>query len=77
MFFDPRVQPKSGQTEDQLKRVWNSENVKIALEAYESGYPLVATPFLSGQPLLRRPNILYEWNEQELQEAIKCRNDIL
>lgn len=77
MFFDPRVKPKSGQTEDELRRVWNAENVKIALEAYEAGIPLIDKPFLSGQPWLRKPNLLYEWSEWELQEAIKCKNDIL
>lgn len=74
--FNPVRQPKKADAEVQ-RLVWDAENVKIALDAYEQGIPLIATPFLSGQPMLRRPALLYEWADAELVEATKCADDIL
>ena len=77
MAFNPVALPKKGMSEEDMRRVWNAENVAIAYKAYEEGKPLIATPFLTGMPHLRRPGLLYEWSEEELLEAAKCREDIL
>lgn len=76
-MFNPIAQPKKGQEGLDTRRVWCAENVQIAYDAYEQGLPLVATPFITGSPHLRRPGLLYEWSEHELLEAAKCRKDIL
>lgn len=77
MSFDPRLKPKKGQNADDMKRVWDAENVKIAYEAYEQGLPLVASPFITGAPHLRKPGLLYEWSDWELVEAMKCKADVV
>jgi hypothetical protein len=76
-MFNPIAQPKKGQEGLDTRRVWCDENVKIAYDAYEQGLPLISTPFITGSPQLRRPGLLYEWNDFELLEAAKCKKDIL
>lgn len=76
-MFDPRIKPKDGQNLDDMKIIWQEENVKIAYESYEQGLPLSIKPWITGLPLVRRAGLNYAWNDWELSEAMKCSQSII
>jgi hypothetical protein len=74
-MFNPIAQPK-GKDSEVIRRVWCAENVQMALDAYQQGIPLVDKPFITGEPMQRKANLIYEWSEWELNEAAHCKADI-
>lgn len=75
-MFDPRVILRNDVDPNAIRRIWCAENVGIAYDAYEQGMPLVDKPFVTGMPHVRKPGLRYDWSDNELLEAIKCKNDI-
>ena len=56
--------------------IWNSKRVAEALDAIDNGLPLKYSPFYMKNVNLRKPNLVYEYTQWELDEITKCANDI-
>lgn len=59
------------------KTVWNAETVQNALNAIENGYNLPVNPFFEKDISYKKADILYEYNEYELEEIKKCAMDVI
>ena len=59
---------------------WSTESINNYIKVIESGtyndaiYDI--SPFYNNNIALRKPNLLYKYTDEEIQEIIKCKNDI-
>lgn len=60
----------------EMTEVWNAKRVAEALDAIDNGIPLKSTPFYMKNVNLRKPNLVYDYSQWELDEITKCANDI-
>lgn len=78
-MFDPRVQFDSEEAKQGARVVWNTINVGWANQAIADGLPLKhgCSPFVRGNILLRKPDLNFDYTQEELDEFIRCKYDIL
>lgn len=57
--------------------VWSSKSFDLAVDALVKGKRLIANPFVDGNVKLRKPDIVYERTDEEIEEWKRCRNDII
>lgn len=74
--FDPRVQFKTEEDQQSAQIVWTSKSVELAEQALKEGVPLRASPFVRGNPSLRKPKLPFQFTAEELEEFLKCEDDI-
>lgn len=56
--------------------VWSTKAVKQYEEDLDNGIERKDNPFYYGNCTLRRANLLYEYTQEEINELIKCKNDV-
>lgn len=75
--FDPRVKFKSKEKEEEGTVIWSTKSINLALDAINDGQSLRISPFLKSDSNLRKPNLLFQYTEEEITEILRCRNDII
>ncbi|MBR4590262.1 MAG: terminase family protein [Bacteroidaceae bacterium] len=60
----------------EMNDIWNTKRVNEALDAIDNGIPLKSSPFFMKNVNLRKPNLVYDYTQYELDEITKCANDI-
>lgn len=64
--------------ESQIGKVWTSAKVVECVELLQKGrLHLLGNPFYEKTIGLRNGNITFEYSEEEINELIKCKNDII
>lgn len=74
--FNPvKIDESTGEEKEGI--VWNRETLDLAIDAMKMGKPLVSYPFEGKRDTkYKKPNITYEWNDQEKIDFIECAIDI-
>ena len=72
--YDPRIPIDEESGKKPI--VWCSKSVELARDAVYKGQQLFRTPFFEGDPFRRRGNIVYRYSDRELDEIVKCSEDI-
>lgn len=73
--FNPVKQDESGK---QAKRViWSTESLDMAIQGLTQGRRLLANPFYENDIRLLKGDLNYQRTETEIEEWIKCKNDII
>lgn len=75
--FDPRIKFASKKEEMEAAIVWSTKSVELALQAIDEGQGLRVSPFIGKNPNLRKPNLLFQYTEEEITEILRCRKDII
>lgn len=75
--FDPRVKFASKEKEAEATIVWSSKSIELALKALDEGQGLRVSPFLKSDPNLRKANLVFQYTEEEIEELIHCKKDII
>lgn len=74
--FDPRS--SDAQEENTGAAViWSTKSIELAYKALKDGYSLRKSPFFRGNISLRKANLNFQYTQEELEEIIKCKNDII
>lgn len=73
--FNPIKQDESGK---KAKRViWSTSAIELAIQGLSQGRELIANPFYERDIRLLKGDLNYQRTEQEIEEWIKCKNDII
>lgn len=73
--FNPIKEEQSGA---QAKRVvWSSASLDLALAGLEQGRKLIANPFYENNTKLLKGDLVFQRTDEEIQEWIKCKKDII
>lgn len=73
--FNPIKEEKDGV---KAKRViWSTNALNTALKALEQGKKLVANPFYENNTRLLKGDLVFQRTQDEIDEWIRCKNDIL
>lgn len=75
--FDPRVKFASKEKEAEATIVWSTKSIELALKALDEGQGLRVSPFLKSDPNLRKANLVFQYTEEEIEELIHCKKDII
>ena len=75
MNFLEKILGEKTQEEDKI--VWSTELVNKAKRAIEEGIDLTLTPFYEKNINYKKPNILYDYTEEEISEIKKCKLDVV
>lgn len=75
--FDPRVSYKTESDKAAARQVWSTKSIEMARQAVAEGLDLKADPFFPGNPLLKKPNLLFRRTKEEKAEFIRCKFDLL
>lgn len=73
--FDPVKQDEDGKRARRV--VWSSESLNLALSGIEQGRKLIANPFYDGNTKLLKGDLVFERTEEEVNEWLRCRDDII
>lgn len=57
--------------------IWSSQSLNMALRGLEQGRKLVANPFYENNTKLLKGDLVFERTEEEVNEWLKCKNDII
>lgn len=75
-IFDPRstdaIEENSGEA-----IIWTTKSIELAYKAIKDGFSLRKSPFYRGNINLRKANLNFQYTEEELQEIIRCKQDIV
>ena len=74
--FDPRS-TDAVEENDSAAIVWTTKSIELAYKALRDGYSLRKSPFYRGNIDLRKGGLNFQYTEEELQEVIKCKTDII
>lgn len=74
--FDPRSSD-AVEENDGAAVIWTTKSIELAYKAIKDGYSLRKSPFYRGNINLRKPNLNFQYTEEELQEIIRCKQDII
>lgn len=74
--FDPRS-TDAVEENDSAAIVWTTKSIELAYKALRDGYSLRKSPFYRGNIDLRKGGLNFQYTEEELQEIIKCKTDIV
>ncbi len=73
--FNPVKEDESGK---KAKRViWSTSAIELAIQGLSQGRELIANPFYERDIRLLKGDLNYQRTEEEIQEWIKCKNDII
>ena len=73
--FNPVKEDKDGV---QAKRmIWSSLALDLAIGGIKAGKKLIANPFYENNTKLLKGDLVFERTEEEIQEWLKCKNDIV
>lgn len=61
---------------EKLITTWSTQRVKEYEDDKANGVLQKESPYLKGNPFLRRPNLNYEYTPEEIAELVRCKNDI-
>ena len=73
-----KTQKTQNNNSSSKNRVWNSERVEECIRLIEDGRDVVGgTPFHEGDPTWKAADIVYEYNDFEMEEIAKCAADVV
>lgn len=75
VFYDPRK--TKDDDKERVAIIWTSESVDFALDMYKNGQKPGYSPFFEGNIDLRRGDIVFQYTDEEIQEIIKCKRNII
>jgi len=66
------------QTQQQAQQtsVWSTKAIQQFTDDLNNGIERKDNPYYFGNTYLRKPNLLYEYTQQEIDELVKCKNDV-
>ena len=73
--FNPVKEDKDGVKAKRM--VWSSNAINLAFEGLKQGRKLVANPFYENNTKLLKGDLVFERTDAEIQEWLKCKNDII
>ena len=73
--FNPVKEDKDGILAK--RAVWSTKSLDLAIDGIKQGRKLTANPFYDNNTNLLKGDLVYNRTEEEIQEWIKCKNDIL
>lgn len=56
--------------------VWSTKAVNDYLNDIDSGVERKDSPFFYGNTQLRKPNLLFEYTQDEIEIMLRCKNDV-
>ena len=59
------------------RAIWSSKALELALIGLEQGKKLIANPFYENNTKLLKGDLVFQRNQEEIDEWIRCKNDIL
>ena len=59
------------------RAIWSSRSLELALDGIKQGRKLVANPFYENNTKLLKGDLVFERTEEEIQEWLRCKNDII
>jgi hypothetical protein len=72
--FNPIKEDKEGKVN---KIVWSSETINKAISGINEGKKLISNPFYENKTYLLKGDITFKHTEEEIEEWLKCKNDIV
>lgn len=75
MAFNPIKETVDGKKAHDM--IWSSKVIEIALKGLEQGKKLIANPFYENNTKLLKGDLVFERTAEEVEEWIKCREDII
>lgn len=73
--FNPIKEEKEGVKAKRM--IWSSKALSTALDGLAAGKKLVANPFYENNVKLLKGDMVYQRTEDEINEWLKCKNDII
>ena len=73
--FNPVKEEKDGVKAKRM--IWSTHTLNLALKGIEQGRKLVANPFYEGNTKLLKGDLVFQRTDEEVQEWLRCKNDIL
>ena len=73
--FNPVKEDKDGVKAKRM--IWSTHTLDLALKGIEQGRKLVANPFYEGNTKLLKGDLVFQRTDEEVQEWLRCKNDIL
>ncbi len=73
--FNPVKQDVDGKRA--MRVVWSTDSLNAAIKGLEQGKKLVANPFYENNVRILKGDLVFERTEEEKQEWLKCRDDII
>jgi hypothetical protein len=73
--FNPVKEEKDGVKAKRM--IWSTHTLDLALKGIEQGRKLVANPFYEGNTKLLKGDLVFQRTDEEVQEWLRCKNDIL
>lgn len=70
--FDPRVKFDNEADRAAAASVWTSSSVELARNAVKNAEKLLRTPFFENNPDIRKGNLVFRPNDDEIREYTKC-----
>ncbi|AFF28085.1 gp87 [Sphingomonas phage PAU] len=74
--FDPRLPFDSKEEQENASIVWSSRSIDFVYNCINEGVGFRGSPFYRGKPGIRNANLVYQYTEEELEEILKCMDDI-
>lgn len=65
--------PKDGKKAERV--IWSTASLNAAVEAIKKGLPLKANPFDGRNTKLLKPDLVYKYTDEEIEDYIKCKSD--
>lgn len=73
--FNPVKEDKDGVRAKRM--IWSTNAISLAYEGLKQGRKLVANPFYENNTKLLKGDLVFERTSDEIQEWLKCKNDII
>lgn len=73
--FNPVKEDTSGVQARRM--IWSSRSIELAIEGLKQGRKLIANPFYENNTKLLKGDLNYERTDEEIQEWLRCKNDII
>ena len=73
--FNPVKEDKDGVKAKRM--VWSTASIGLAFEGLKQGRKLLANPFYEYNTKLLKGDLVFERTDDEIQEWLKCKNDII
>lgn len=73
--FNPVKEDKDGVIAKRM--IWSTKSLEIALNGLIAGRKLIANPFYEKNTSLIKGDLVFDRTPDEIQEWLKCKNDIL
>lgn len=73
--FNPVKEDKDGVVAKRM--IWSTKSLDIAIKGMIAGKKLIANPFYEKNTSLLKGDLVFDRTEEEIQEWIKCKNNII